>query len=187
MKSILVALVLGVSLSSANAAFLYTYSGENLSQTNQNPLPAGVTFLSGFVVLDGPLLPNSIYDSDLGFLPLSVSFDAGLDTITSELHVLTKIILKTDANASIDEWWIELDKESAEAGLLFVDSIFFSEHEMRDAIFHCEPLVPPNTSCAGAGGISTVPGTWSITPVPIPAATWLFGSALGLLGWMRRK
>ncbi len=25
------------------------------------------------------------------------------------------------------------------------------------------------------------------TPVPVPAAVWLFGSALGLLGWMRRR
>ena len=24
-------------------------------------------------------------------------------------------------------------------------------------------------------------------PIPIPAAVWLFGSGLGLLGWMKRK
>jgi hypothetical protein len=31
--------------------------------------------------------------------------------------------------------------------------------------------------------------TWTLsaTPVPVPAAVWLFGSALGLLGWMRCK
>jgi hypothetical protein len=23
--------------------------------------------------------------------------------------------------------------------------------------------------------------------IPVPAAAWLFGSALGLLGWMRRR
>jgi hypothetical protein len=29
--------------------------------------------------------------------------------------------------------------------------------------------------------------TGTLTAVPVPAAAWLFGSAIGLLGWMRRK
>ncbi|MGI9308989.1 MAG: VPLPA-CTERM sorting domain-containing protein [Gammaproteobacteria bacterium] len=33
--------------------------------------------------------------------------------------------------------------------------------------------------------ISNQPGTWSV--VPIPAAAWLFGSALAGLGWFRSK
>ncbi len=35
---------------------------------------------------------------------------------------------------------------------------------------------------SGAGGY-----VFTFTVVPVPAAVWLFGSALGLLGWLRRK
>ncbi len=38
------------------------------------------------------------------------------------------------------------------------------------------------------GGFGMIDGTaFTISAVPVPAAVWLFGSALGLLGWIRRK
>lgn len=53
---------------------------------------------------------------------------------------------------------------------------------------YCIPAdVGPDDDQAAAGfGF----GIWAyrdVAPIPIPAAAWLFGSALGLLGWMRHK
>jgi len=40
----------------------------------------------------------------------------------------------------------------------------------------------------GSGGAGFFDdATFDLAPIPVPAAVWLFGSALGLLGWMRRK
>lgn len=41
-------------------------------------------------------------------------------------------------------------------------------------------------SGSAAFDIDFVLGSPSVTAVPVPAAAWLFGSALGLLGWIRR-
>ncbi len=39
----------------------------------------------------------------------------------------------------------------------------------------------------GTGGVANLSNVRAYGVVPIPAAVWLFGSGLGLLGWMRRK
>ncbi|MEZ5565714.1 MAG: PEP-CTERM sorting domain-containing protein [Gammaproteobacteria bacterium] len=35
--------------------------------------------------------------------------------------------------------------------------------------------------------VDTTAGHFLVRPVPVPATVWLFGSALGLLGWARRR
>jgi len=48
-----------------------------------------------------------------------------------------------------------------------------------------------SVSYSSGGGFATASGEVLVTmygaPIPIPAAIWLFGSALGMLGWLRCK
>ncbi len=65
-----------------------------------------------------------------------------------------------------------------------LSDVFFGNAAFsHQALFMDEPqwviLCP---SCPSIDGVATA---WSV--VPIPAAVWLFGSGLGLLGWMKRK
>jgi hypothetical protein len=41
-----------------------------------------------------------------------------------------------------------------------------------------------SNAVSAASGLSM---TFSVSAIPVPAAVWLFGSALGLLGWARRR
>jgi hypothetical protein len=44
-----------------------------------------------------------------------------------------------------------------------------------------------DSGCTPGFNSADIFAQWRLRTVPIPGAVWLFGSALGLLGWMRRK
>ena len=65
-----------------------------------------------------------------------------------------------------------------------------------DMLFTAGDVGPEGLSFFTAGGLgwlavaNEVSGTtslYSVQPVPVPAAAWLFGSAIAALGWRRRK
>jgi hypothetical protein len=58
-----------------------------------------------------------------------------------------------------------------------------------DGTGECYDLNPPDEDWTLGCNILTSTWVSGSTPsvVPVPAAVWLFGSALGLLGWLRRK
>jgi hypothetical protein len=57
------------------------------------------------------------------------------------------------------------------------------QYDNMPADWNGTTLVFSNTTLAGSGLAYDI----TFTAVPVPAAAWLFGSALGFLGWMRRK
>ena len=54
-----------------------------------------------------------------------------------------------------------------------------------DAFSACS--ADPNCTPSSATSDQAVAFSLTVSNVPVPAAVWLFGSALGLLGWLRRK
>ena len=66
---------------------------------------------------------------------------------------------------------------------------------------YCDPAIQGNFDCTDSESVyislknsfggdfegSFNTGGFAITTVPLPAGVWLFGSALGLLAWLRRR
>ncbi len=49
------------------------------------------------------------------------------------------------------------------------------------------PMGGGNNNFAGMGSLNNAWAVLDGSPFSVPGAAWLFGSALELLGWMRRK
>ena len=203
--------LLGLSVSSVSATYVYTYTGDNFDTFFDSPRPAGASsagcmsacnfnassMINGSFVLDTPLLP--IQFSGL-IIPSHYTFTAGIVTIsdTTPNQFISNFFIATDINGDITDWHIEVATGSSYSGI----GSFFTRIETRSQSFYfdqgrvqecvSEFILLGLTLCRlylnDDAYNESSPGTWSVSSAPVPAAVWLFGTGiLGLIGFSKRK
>ena len=130
---------------------------------------------------------RNLYGTDLSGLP----FSSASDTVRA----------LADVNAALnDEPAVPTGASTAGSEIFFtgalstIDELVGQGSELYDNGTWGPCLVTSDCNDGGVAGqrildpdaIETY-ATFSAGVVPVPAAVWLFGSALGVLGWMRRK
>ncbi|RLA44001.1 MAG: hypothetical protein DRR42_20995 [Gammaproteobacteria bacterium] len=120
-----------------------------------------------------------IYTDDGTGTPLEFSYDGDL-WATGTVHFLrTDVANSSDLNATA-----LMSVTLLSAGL---DDAFFNEIMSLTGGTGMITLNAHSFTPINASGLFSAVTTLELTAVPVPAAVWLFGSALGFLGWIRRK
>jgi hypothetical protein len=123
---------------------------------------------SSFLVEDDVYIGASVFYDNV---EITSSKTGGTDTIGGT--PISRVIFVASTTAAVPSPWPD-EK---------IDMI--SDNSMPDDFSKAEDLFFYVDN--GTNGQDFVRIRMDVLPVPVPAAAWLFGSALGLLGWMRRK
>lgn len=183
-----IALLLPLS-GSAAAIYRYTYTGALEYELVTPGMPVGVGQITGYIDLAAPM-QFGVQD----IAPIAYSFTDGVTTITEQSGYQSLMTFVLDDEGAISDYWVYLEYELT--GLAEPDrhiNLVMNTYEV--ATTYCPQVcTPENYDFYGEVAFTTgfdqagIPRPyWTASVIPIPAAVWLFGSALGLLGWLRRK
>jgi len=182
---------------SANASFVYTYTGSHFNSFSPSSSWNPAMNVTGSFELQDALGSNL---AGALITPAGFSFTDGINTITAAdvagdpLLYNVEFSFHTDSSGDITTWSIYLDY--GPAGTPFYPGTLgnIGDELVRihttggllatawdiGTVFTCT-AINPDSSCStdmAYGEISDSPGTWVVSSVPVPAAAWLFGSGL---------
>ncbi|MGI9342496.1 MAG: hypothetical protein ACR2QV_06570 [Gammaproteobacteria bacterium] len=205
----LLCLSIGLIGAPAQAALMkYSYSGTDFS-TNTAPYtnfsnvaipcdptgagPCAITNITAEIVIED-LGANKAFGT---IAPVSWSISDGNATITSldaGWNFPNPLQVSTDGAGVIDSWnfvvWSDTIGQVLTGELQQMRTRDFSGF-VDDQTGYCQSNDGNDCTFSGLARVETFApnhvGSWTVSPVPVPAAAWLFGSALGLLGWLRRR
>jgi len=160
----------------------------DLSYTGVNNSASGI----GFISFDDTVLPNTagswgnVSPATLGITDFSITI-SGASSGNGTFGL-------ADFAADPDGWvWNLVGPLDLSLGSELVGQANLSDFNWCAGTQSCgNPLAPGGVSpftiaTSGETGNALVLSSMVVTAVPVPAAVWLFGSALAGLGWMRRK
>lgn len=206
--ALVLTIVLPISVSSA--ATVYSYSGNAFSLFSDSTPPLGMYDTSmrvtgKFIVADP--LPEMAF-GDIRSLVSYAEFSDGRNTLSTLELPETSYTLNFEVNSTgeITRWVVEFQQAWSRPSFVGEVREVIQTQGGRDFLSYdwgeisiCTEVSTGTTgSCVistadrdwgllrSGGGLTA--GEWSVsTVVPVPASAWLFGSALWLLGWLRRK
>lgn len=178
----------------AQAVAIYAYTGTTFTNITDNNPPSGTydttMKISGSFQVDTAFGPMAV--TDITGLITAFSFFDGRNLLTEANAEIATASISIDGSGNILNWTLFFSTPLPDPRFVGDELWSISTNNLIDnaAVTVCMAVaLAGNCSVAQQDGGSTIvaPGTWTtLTAVPVPAAAWLFASALSFIGWLKR-